>query len=136
CPPSTAKRFHERHGGDELLAAQGGGGKFDVQGGTLSGCHFEIGDEAIAVLIVDDIELFAGGEQGIIFGSVLVGEKRLGGKVVFDFGERRQDVLAIGGNHFFVSRLCQPQTCAKFSSFKDGQGYGLSYCPRHTRPID
>ncbi len=133
--PAAAECFDQGDGRDELLATQGGGGKFDVQGGALSGGDFEIGDEAVAVLIVNNLKLFTGGNEGVAFRGVLVGEKRLGGKVVFHLGEGRQHALAIGGDHFFVSRLRQAQPGAKFSAFKDRQGYGGSDSPETTRPI-
>src|SRR5258708_37287030 len=117
--PAAAKRLHQGDGGDELLATQRGGGKFDVQRGTLSGCHFEISDEPVTVLIINNFKLFAGGDQGVAFRCVLVGEKRLGGTVVFHFGEGRQYALAIGSDHLFVSRLRQAQTCAKSSPFEE-----------------
>src|SRR2546427_321019 len=117
--PAAAECFDQGDGRDELLATQGGGGKFDVQGGALSGGDFEIGDEAVAVLVVNDLKLFTGGNEGVAFRGVLVGEKRLGGKVVFHLGEGCQYALAIGGDHLFVSCLRQTQTCAKSSPFEE-----------------
>ena len=55
CLPSTAECFDEGYGSDELLATQRGGGKFDVQGGALSGRHFEIRDEAVSVCMAASV---------------------------------------------------------------------------------
>ncbi len=102
--PSAAKGFYERDSRDELLAAQLGGSKFDVQRGALRRGDFKVGDEAVTVLIVNNLELLAGGDEGVIFRGVLIGEEGLGGKVVFDFREGGQNALAIAGDHFVVSR--------------------------------
>src|SRR5712671_4139244 len=85
--PAAAEGFDQGDGRDELLASELGRGKLDVQRGALSGGDFEICDEAVTVLVINNLELFAGGDQGVAFRSVLVGEKRLGRKVVFHFRE-------------------------------------------------
>jgi len=48
-----------------LFAAQLSSGKFNVQLSAFSSGHFEVGDRAIAVLVVDDFQLFARGDQGV-----------------------------------------------------------------------
>src|SRR2546427_186318 len=85
--PAAAEGFDQGDSGDELLTTEGRGGKLDVQRGALSGCHFEIGDEAVTVLVINNLELSAGRDQGVVFRSVLVGKKRLGRKVVLHFRE-------------------------------------------------
>src|SRR5207244_3862947 len=85
--PAAAQRLDQGNRGHELLASQLGGGKLDVERGALSGRDFEIGDEAVTVLIINNLELSAGGDQGVVFRSVLVGKKRLGRKVVLHFRE-------------------------------------------------
>src|SRR5437016_3407868 len=69
--PAAAERFYERDGGDELLASQRGGSKFDVESGAFGRGDFEIGDEAVTVLIINNFELFPGGDQGLAFRGVL-----------------------------------------------------------------
>src|SRR5260221_8071931 len=70
--PAAAEGFDQGDGGDELLAAQGGGGELDIKRGALGRGDFEICDEAVAILIVDYLQLFAGSNKGVVFGSVLI----------------------------------------------------------------
>src|SRR5260370_13496552 len=111
--PSSAECLHQGNCRNELLATQRGGGELDVQRRAFGSCHFEISDEAVTVLIIDYFELFTGSHQSITFRGVLVCEKRLGCKAVFHFRKSRQDALAVGGDHFLVTLLCETQTSAE-----------------------
>jgi hypothetical protein len=57
--PTASKRFYQRNGRGELLAAQLHGAELDVQLRGLSRCHFEIRDQPITVTVVGGFQLVA-----------------------------------------------------------------------------
>ena len=61
--PSSAQRLHQVDRRSELLAANLHGAEFDVQLGAFGRGDLEIGDEAVAVTVVGDLQLFAGRKQ-------------------------------------------------------------------------
>lgn len=94
--PVAAERFHQRDGGDELLATQLHGAELDVQFGALRRRHIEERGEPVAVTVVGHLELQARGNQGSVFRFVLIGKQGLGREIVFNLGESGQHGLPVG----------------------------------------
>ena len=107
--PATAERFHQRHRGYELLAAQLHGGDLDAQRGVLRCRYLKIGDETGAITVVGNFELLTGGLQRFNFRVALKGQEILGGQIVFHVGKRGQYSLTVIGHGLFVGRPGNPK---------------------------